>query len=58
MGDLGEDGIWFLEDGPGNLSWAKGRGCEVQGYAEVVVTRGHRKTTWSFLERSQTVRSQ
>lgn len=31
MGDLGEEGLWFLEDGPGNLSWAKGRGWEGQG---------------------------
>lgn len=47
---MGVEGIWFLEDEPGNLSWAKGRGWEGEGEAAAVVTRGHRETTWSFLE--------
>lgn len=55
---MGVEDIWFLEDGPGNLSWAKGRGYEGEGEAAAVVTRGHRETTWSFLERSKTVCSQ
>lgn len=55
---MGVEGIWFLEDEPRNLSWAKGRGWEGEGEAAAVVTRGSQRDYLEFSRKSKTVCSQ